>query len=407
MTDLFSDPTRWGDMDAWRRDVVALHDEGPVHRIEAEGYDPFWAVIDHAAVHEIERRHDVFTNEPEAVLSQRAHIEARKAQGGDIRTLIHMDPPDHGKYRRLTNDWFKPASIRRMNDRLAELSAEALAKLGGYGGRCDFATDIALSYPLQVILRILGLPTDDYPRMLKLTQELFGATDPDLQRENISIDDIAATLLDFYAYFSELTADRRANPTDDLASLIANGTIDDQPMPDLETMGYYTIVATAGHDTTSAAMAVGMHQLATHPDQLALLHERPELITNAVEEMIRVASPVRHFMRSAAVDTEIAGQAIAAGDWVYLSYLGANHDPKVFDDPLRFDVERPNADRHVAFGYGIHFCLGAQLARMELRSLFSHLIPRLASVELDGEARSIQAIFVGGPKSLPIRYELR
>lgn len=406
MTDLFSDPTRWGDMDAWRRDVVALHAEGPVHRIEAPGYDPFWAVIDHAAVHEIERRHDIFTNEPEAVLSQRAHIAARKAQGGDIRTLIHMDPPDHGKYRRLTNDWFKPASIRRMNDRLEELSAEALAKLEAFGGRCDFATDIALSYPLKVILRILGLPEADYPRMLKLTQELFGATDPDLQRENLSIDDIAATLLDFYAYFGELTADRRANPTDDLASLIANGTIDDQPMPDLETMGYYTIVATAGHDTTSAAMAVGMHQLATHPDQLTLLHERPELITNAVEEMIRIASPVRHFMRTATVDTEIAGQAIAAGDWVYLSYLGANHDPKVFDDPVRFDVERHNADRHVAFGYGIHFCLGAQLARMELRSLFGHLIPRLASVELDGEARSIQAIFVGGPKSLPIRYEL-
>jgi len=259
---------------------------------------------------------------------------------------------------------------------------------------------------LQVILRILGLPEEDYPRMLKLTQELFGATDPDLQREGISIDDIAATVLDFYAYFSELTQGRRAQPTDDLASLIANGLIDDAPMPDLETMGYYTIVATAGHDTTAAAMAIGMQQFAANPDQLVLVQEHPELLTNAVEEIIRIASPVRHFMRTAATDTEIAGQTVAAGAWVYLSYLGANHDPKVFDEPLRFDVERVNADRQVAFGYGVHFCLGAQLARMELRSLFGRLIPRLASVELDGEVRSTQAVFVGGPKTLPIRYVL-
>lgn len=394
-------------MAQWRRDALALHDEGPIHHIEAPGYAPFWAVIDHAAVHEIERRPDLFTNEPEAVLSQAEHIAARKAQGGDIRTLIHMDPPDHTAYRKLTNDWFKPASIKRMTDRLDELSREALATMERLGGECDFCTDVAVPYPLQVILRILGLPEDDYPRMLKLTQELFGATDPDLQREGLTIDEIAATLLDFYAYFTELTDDRRANPTDDLASLIANGTIDGEPLPDLETMGYYTIVATAGHDTTSAAMATGMHALAENPDQLALVQEQPELLPNAVDEMIRLASPVRHFMRTATADTEIAGQPVEAGDWIYLSYMAANVDPKVFDDPLRFDVARPNADRHIAFGYGIHFCLGAQLARMELRSLFGHLVPRLESVELAGEPAFMQTIFVGGHKRLPIRYSLR
>jgi cytochrome P450 len=262
-----------------------------------------------------------------------------------------------------------------------------------------------MRYPLQVILAILGLPESDYDRMLKLTQELFGATDPDMGR-GASPEEINAILLDFYSYFTTLTADRQANPTGDLATLIANGTIDDDPMPVLEQMGYYTIVATAGHDTTAAAMSEGMHRLATNPEALARLQAEPELIPNAVDEMIRLSSPVRHFMRTAHADTEIAGQPIAKGDWVMLNYTAANLDPTMFDDPLTFDVARPNADKHIAFGFGIHFCLGAQLAKMELRSLYSHLIPRLQSVELAGDPATIKAVFVSGHKRLPIRYRL-
>ena len=257
-----------------------------------------------------------------------------------------------------------------------------------------------------MILRILGLPEEDYPRMLMLTQQLFGGEDPDLQRDAPSPEVVAEVIMDFYAYFSELTADRRANPTDDLATLIANGQIDDQPMPDLETMGYYTIVATAGHDTTSSAMAGGMQALIDHPDQLARLQAEPDLLSNAVEEMIRWTAPVRHFMRTAQEDTEVCGQQIKAGDWLYLSYKAANLDPKVFDDPLTFDVARPNADKQISFGFGVHFCLGAQLARNELRTLFAHVIPRLKSVELAGDPATMKTTFVGGHKTLPIRYEL-
>lgn len=404
MSDLFSDAHRWADAGAWRRDVVALHAEGPIHRIEAAGFDPFWAVIDHATVFDIERHHSEFTNGPEAVLSKRERIEAKRARGAEVRSLISMDPPDHRKYRRLTADWFKPSSIRAMAGRLDELSAAALARLEDLGGRADFATDIALAYPLQVILQLLGLPAGDYERMLRLTQEMFGSADPDHQRRDV---DPAATVLDFMAYFRELTADRRGCPTADLASVIANGTIDGEPMPELETMGYYILVATAGHDTTSAAIAVGMQLLAENPDQLALLQARPELLPNAVEEMIRIASPTRSFMRTAVADTEIGGKSIAAGDWILLSYPGANHDPKVFENPLRFDIERPNADRHLAFGFGIHHCLGAPLTRMELQSLFGALVPRLASLELDGDIRTSESVFVGGPKAVPIRYTLR
>ncbi|MEY2467376.1 MAG: hypothetical protein QOF21_74, partial [Actinomycetota bacterium] len=382
MTDLFTNPHRYGDLDAWRREAVELHAGGPIHRIEEPGYKPFWAVIGHDAVMDVERRPDEFTNAPMPVLASEEQMARMAAGGGGagggaIRTLIHMDEPDHAKYRKLTSDWFKPASVKSLMPRLDGLSRAAVARLDELGGEADFYKDIALSYPLQVILSILGLPEADYPKMIQLTQELFGAEDPDLQRAELTPEEMMQVVMDFYQYFADLTADRQANPTDDLATLIANGTIDDAPMPDLEKMGYYVIIATAGHDTTAAAMAGGLRALAENPDQLKILQADLDLLPNAVDEMIRYTAPVRHFMRTAQADTEVAGVKIAKGDWLYLSYLAGNMDPAVFADPLQFDVTRPNADKHIAFGYGIHFCLGAQLARVELRSLFSHLVPRL------------------------------
>ncbi|MDQ1433544.1 MAG: hypothetical protein QOF59_360 [Actinomycetota bacterium] len=406
MTDLFTNPHRYGDLDAWRREAVELHGRGPIHRIEQPGYQPFWAVIGHDAVLDIERRPSEFTNAPIPILGSDKQLAMRAAGGAEIRTLIHMDEPDHDKYRKLTTDWFKPASIRRLTGRLDELSRQAVDKLEALGGEADFYKDVALAYPLQVILSILGLPEADYPRMIKLTQEMFGAEDPDLQRAVLSEEQMVEVVTDFYGYFTELTANRQAHPTDDLATLIANGTIDDAPMPDLEKMGYYVIIATAGHDTTAAAMAGGLRALAEHPDQLELLRRNPDLLANAVDEMIRWTAPVRHFMRTAQVNAEVAGVEIAKGDWLYLSYLAGNLDPAVFEDPLRFDVARRNADRHIAFGYGIHFCLGAQLARVELRSLFGQLVPRLLSLELSDEPQTAKTTFVGGHKSVPIRYTL-
>jgi cytochrome P450 len=408
--DIFTDNDRWGDLDEWNRSALDLLEQATVHRIEREGFQPFWAVVGHHEVLEVERQPDVFTNGPVPVLADTASIEAEVLP---IKTLIHMDAPEHTHYRRLTADWFKPASIKRLDGRLQELSDQALDTLrDGVGpdgtGSCDFAVDIALPFPLQVILKILGLPEADYPRMLQLTQQLFGGQDPDLQRDELTPEVMAAVIGDFYAYFTGLTAERRQTPTDDLATLIANGRIEGEPMPDLETMGYYVIIATAGHDTTSSAMAGGMHALVDHPDQLQSLRgAEPERINNAVEEMIRWTAPVRHFMRTATADAEIGGQEIRQGDWLYLSYKAANLDPRVFDEPLRFDVDRPNADKNISFGFGRHYCLGAQLARNELRRLFTTILPEIEHVALDGAPATMKTTFVGGHKTLPIRYRLR
>jgi cytochrome P450 len=401
--DLFSDNHRWADMAEWKRAALALHRVGPVHRVERNGYDPFFAVISHDLIMEIERQPALFTNAPEVVLSSQRAIAARPFA---LRTLVHMDDPDHAKVRQLTMPWFKPASLRRLTDRFEELSTTAMRRLTEAQGSCDFAVDIALPYPLEVILEILGLPEQDYPLLLTLTRQMFGQEDPDLRREGRPSDAFAEVVGEIMAYFTRLTAERQANPTDDLASLIANGTIDGEPIPEMDKLSYYLIIATAGHDTTSSAIAGGMHALLEHPEQLRRLQRQPELLVNAVEEMIRWSTPARHFMRTATADVEVGGHRFHAGDWLYLSYTAANVDPTVFDDPLRFDIERSNADRQIAFGQGVHFCLGAQLARMEMRSLFGHLLPRFESIELDGDVAFSKTTAVGGVKRLPIRYTL-
>jgi cytochrome P450 len=258
-----------------------------------------------------------------------------------------------------------------------------------------------------VILAILGLPESDYARMLKLTQELFGAEDPDIGR--LAEDEgVFAVIVDFMSYFSELAADRRACPTGDLASVIANAEIDHCPLADTDMLGHYLIIATAGHDTTSNAISGGLMALLEHRDQLELLQRDPQLMDGAfADEIIRYVTPVKHFLRHCQERFTVGDTTFEPGDLLYLSFASANRDEEVFAHPMRLDVRRPNASSHVGFGFGRHFCLGAHLARMEIRSLFKALIPRLEHIELAGEATWIKAYFVEGPKSIPIEYRLR
>ncbi len=278
-----------------------------------------------------------------------------------------------------------------------------------YDGQCDFVRDIALYYPLHVILSILGVPETDEPRMLALTQKIFGGEDPDVGgvEGQDPVDIFMQALQEMALYFHGITMDRRAHPTTDIASTISNATIDGQPLGELETAGYYSIIATAGHDTTSSSVAGGLEALIRNPEQMQALKDDPGKIPNAVNEMIRWVTPVRHFMRQAQGDYRLGDVDLKAGDWLMMSYFSANRDETVFRDPMRFDIARANADEHLAFGIGVHFCLGAHLARMELEAFFRELLPRLESIELVGEAESMQTTFVGGPKKMAVRYRLR
>jgi cytochrome P450 len=293
-----------------------------------------------------------------------------------------------------------------MEERIDALAAHSVDHMENLGGQCDFAGDVSLHFPLHVILSTLGLPEDDFGRMLQLTQELFGAEDPDVGRlgEDASI---LQVVLDFVQYFTALANDRRAHPTSDLASVIANAELGGQPIADLDAFGHYLIIATAGHDTTSSAIGGGMLALLDYPDQLALLQSQPDLVHNAADEFIRYVSPVKHFLRTCQAPFTVRDVTFEPGDVVLLSFASANRDEEVFADPFRLDVRRENAASHLAFGFGRHFCLGAHLARLEIRALFGELLGRLESVELAGTPAWTHASFVQGPKNIPITYTFR
>jgi cytochrome P450 len=399
-TRVFTDPKAYADERRFHAACALLRRESPVTLVAVPRFDPFWAVTKHDDVMEVARQPERWINAPRPALGPRR----REGSAGDdmpVRALVQMDAPDHPVYRNISSSWFKPRSIARLNERIEELARRYVDRMADLDGECDFVTDVAVHYPLYVILSLLGLPEGDFPRMLKLTQELFGNFDPELGGGT----DMMATLLDFFQYFDKLIADRRAQPTDDLGSVIANAEIDGKPIGVLEAVGYYVLIATAGHDTTSSAIAGGLHALIEHPDQLERLRRDPSLVPSAVEEMIRWVSPVKQFMRTATEDCELRGVAIRAGESVLLSYPSANRDEDVFSRADVFDVGR-DPNRHVGFGFGAHFCLGTHLARMEARALYQQLLPRLASVELADEPAYMETLFVGGPKHLPIRYEL-
>jgi cytochrome P450 len=405
-----ADPPRLNAAFAW------LRQNEPVALAKPPDFDPFWIVTKHADILEVSRDNSLFPygDFPSTLAPHLAVERGRQARAAGrplIYTLVQMDEPDHMKYRALTQAWFMPQNIRKLEGRIRELAREAVARMEALGGECNFVDEVALHFPLRVIMEILGVPREDEPRMLKLTQELFGATDPDLRRQGEEDTPearqqiVQAALMDFFNYFKLLTEDRRANPREDVASTIANASIDGQPISDLDVMSYYLIIATAGHDTTSSSTAGAMWALAERPAQLAKVRAKLDLIPGLVDESIRWTTPVRHFMRSAAADTTLHGQAIAKGEWLMLCYPSGNRDEEVFEDPNEFRVDR-SPNRHLAFGYGAHLCLGQHLAKLEMRILWEELLPRLKSVELAGEAKLSEANFVNGPKALPIRYAL-
>jgi cytochrome P450 len=411
------DPKAYADGTTARDAFAWLRANLPLGKAELEGNFPFWVVTKHADILEISRQNDLFHSGDRSTTFTTPEGDARVRQmtGGSphlVRTLVQMDAPDHPHYRLLTQSWFLPQNIRPLEERIRKIAREHVERMAELGGECDFARDIALSYPLRVIMEVLGVPPEDEPRMLRLTQELFGAADPELNRSGAAagenhdaMAELQAIIADFFMYFKKITDDRKAAPKSDLASVIANGQIAGAPISDFEAMSYYVIVATAGHDTTSSSTAGAIWGLCQAPEQFAKLKGDPSLIPGLVDESIRWVTPVKHFMRSATADYELRGRTIRAGDWLWLAYPSGNRDEEVFDDPDAFRIER-NPNRHLAFGYGAHLCLGQHLAKMEMRILWEELMPRLESLELAGEPKLAVASFVGGPKRLPIRYKL-
>jgi cytochrome P450 len=402
-----------------------LRDNNPLGQVAVGGYDPIWLVSKHADIMEIERQPHVFTSggadQPGShnpiLQNQAGDAFTRQLTGGSLRildTLTYLDPPEHTAIKDIAADWFRPANLKKWEEQIRALARDAISKYLRAGTNdIDFVQQFALFYPLHVVMTLFGVPETDEPRMMALTQEFFGTADPDAQRADVepltpeaAAQQWAAAIQDFYAYFDALVADRRATPRDDLATLIASAkTQSGEYYANTFAYGWFIAIATAGHDTTSSTMAGTIEQLAQHPDQLAAVRGDLTLVPDLINEGLRWSSPVKHFMRQATQDYTLSGQEIHAGDRFMLLYQSANRDADVFDDPDTFRLQRkPN--RHIAFGYGPHMCIGQHLAKLELRILFEELLPRIKSIELTGDRKVVQTNFVGGLRSLPVRLEL-
>jgi cytochrome P450 len=383
-----------------------------LHFCEPPGFDSFYPIVRHEHVCEISKQPDLFVNRFGIVLeSEQQKLALERDKGlGSMRVIIGMDPPEHRDYRKVAVPWFTPRAIER-NDAVVAESARNLVddlveKASGGEGECEFANEIAAAHPLRILSTILGVPREQEPQILRLTNELFAADDPDLQRRGEDRKKAMEELtLELVQLFNRIIEDRRANPRDDLASLLANGRVNGEPMGVLETLGYYLITFSAGHDTTKNALASGIHALAQHPGEFEKLKRNPELIPSAVEEIVRWTSPVNYMKRVVAKDLEFHGQKLCKGDNLVLFYGSANRDESIFEDPFSFRVDRkPNP--HLGFGIGEHFCLGSHLARASQRGLLRELVSRIDSLELAGEPERIHSSFVVGLKKLPLRYRV-
>lgn len=397
----------------------------PLGKAVVDGYDPVWLVSKHADIMEIERQPELFTSGGGAdkgshnpILQNQAGDEFTKSlTGGSLRILdavTYLDPPEHTEVKDLAAAWFRPAQLKVWDEKIRELAQHAIERFLRQGtNEIDFVKDFAVHYPLHVIMTLFGVPEEDEPKMMALTQEFFGTADPDTARADVEplspeamAQGWAAAIADFFAYFDVLVEARRAEPQDDLATLIATARKPDgQYYPKTFAYGWFVAIATAGHDTTSSTMSSTIEALAQNPDQLAAVQADPSLLNGLVNEGLRWASPVKSFARRATADTTVGGVEVKEGDRFQLLYQSANRDEDIFENPTEFHHDRaPN--KQIAFGYGPHMCIGQHLAKMELKIMFEELLPRISNLRLTGERKVVQTNFVGGLKNLPVSFDL-
>ena len=390
-----------------------LRKDSPVYWYAQRGHTPFWAITKHEDIMEVSSQPDIFSSEAGGIIVlNEAQIQSF-IEGGSgsplaqMKTIITMDPPEHRSYRKVASGYFTPRGVTNL-DEIVKSSAAAIFDDLPTEGEVDFIEAIAQKHPLRVLATILGIDKEQEERLLVITQELFGSEDPDMRRGGEDRETARKELgMEFYMLFDEIIKDRRSCPRDDLATMLANAELSDGcPLGQLETLGYYLIVFTAGHDTTRNALSGAISAFLDHPDEFERLRKDPSLSKAAVDEIVRWTTPVNYMKRQAVQDYELRGQKIKAGEELALFYCSANRDEDVFDDPFTFDITR-SPNRHLGFGWAEHYCLGAHLAKASMKALTEEMVRRIDWMEPNGERTFISSNFVVGLKTLPVKYKLK
>ena len=381
-----------------------LREHAPVHWHEEPDGPGFWVITKLADITACNRDAASFSSSQElgGVVGLEGPLEAPPGTEAAGSMMLFMDPPDHTRYRKLVNRGFTPRMIAALETHVRELTAgildEAIAKR-----ECDFVVDIAAELPLEVIAELLGVPREDRHKLFDWSNRMVGSEDPEYLVDQSLV---AEAQLEMFMYAQQLAEQRRADPRDDIVTTLLQAEVDGDTLSELDFNLFFMLLSVAGNETTRNAIAHGMNAFLEHPDQYERLAADPAgLIGTATEEILRWASPVMYFRRNARQDVTLGDVTIKAGEKISLWYISANRDEDVFTDPFTFDITRdPNP--HIAFGGGgPHFCLGAQLARLEIRVLFEELVARVPRVEQLGAPDRLRSNFIGGIKHLPVRLQ--
>jgi len=384
--------------DVWTR----LRAEAPVARFEAAGFAPFWAITKHADIVEIASQPLLFSSAQGIILTRPG------APKIPSEMVVMLDPPRHGPMRRIASRRFTPRAVRGQASDIERIVIDTLdaAATEGAWSECDFVDRIAAPLPIAVISWVLGVPSDDWGLLFRWTNEIIGKDDPEFRRPGETPGQaIKRARGELHAYLGRLIEQRRSDPRDDLVSELIRARIEERPLTNAQLLSYCELLVEAGNETTRNAISGGLLAFSEHRGEWEKLREHPELLPDAVEEILRWVTPITHFTRTATQDCEVRGQKVREGDPLALFFASANRDEEVFDDPFAFRVDRsPNP--HLAFGVGEHFCLGAHVARAELEAIFRHLLVRLESFEVSGPVERLSSAVNGGIKHLPLRYRL-
>jgi cytochrome P450 len=382
-----------------------LRKHHPVSYVDRPRMDPFWAITKAADIREISCQPGLWLNGPRLAVFVLDEGDTGLPPELPLKHLLNMDPPEHGEYRSILSQYFTPRSIRELEAEVTNITAQLLDDVMDRK-ECDFVTEISSKVPVAVIAEMLGVPKKDRPTIFRWTNEIIGGGDPEFQRGKDANETFAQARMEMFTYFTNLVEESRKHPNNSVTSIISNAKLNGEPLPALELLSYLLLLVVAGNETTRNATSGGLLAFIENPAQFQRLKSDPTLIKSAVEEIVRWTSPVIQFCRTATSDTLVRGQKIRAGESVCLFYPSASRDEDVFEQPFKFDIGR-NPNPHLSFGIGEHFCLGANLARLELTVIFRELAKRLEHAELAGPVERLRSSFVGGIKHMPIRYKLK
>jgi cholest-4-en-3-one 26-monooxygenase len=379
-----------------------LRKEAPVYRHPEPGGPGFWVVTKYADVVAVGRDAETYSSHQArgGVVGLEGPANAQGDFGAEGNLMLTMDPPEHTRYRKLVNRGFTPRQMRIIEEHMHDLTTRIVDDVIERG-ECDFVVDVAAELPLQVIAELLGVPHEDRHKLFEWSNRMIGSEDPEYI---VSAEEVQTAQVEMFMYANELAAERRKEPRDDIVTALLEAEVDGDRLTEMDFNLFFLLLAVAGNETTRNSIAHGVRAFCDYPDQYQLLVSDPSLAASASEEVVRWASPVMYFRRNLTRDAELHGQHLSAGDKLSIWYISANRDEEVFDRPFEFDITR-NPNEHVGFGGGgPHHCLGANLARMEIRLLLEEMARRIPEIELTEDASPLRSNFIAGIKHMPVKF---